>query len=97
MVIAFILWILVNVLDIFISLMAVKWGATEIGFLYQVLGSMAVLVVVKVVLALIIGGILAYKKKENILAILVLGLAAICIYNGCVLIKALQIIQAAGL
>ena len=90
MVAGFIMWILVNILDILISITAVKHGATEIGFLYQVIGSLTGMVVVKIMLALVIGGILAYKKKENLLAVVSLGLIAICIYNGCVLIKALE-------
>jgi hypothetical protein len=92
--IAFIMWILVNALDIVTSMVAINWGAGEIGFL-QGVGSFPALVVVKMVLVVIVGVTLLRKKKENLLVAFSLGLSAICIYNGCVIIKALEIIQAA--
>jgi hypothetical protein len=83
----------VNIVDIVISMVAIRLGAGEVGFLAGV-GSFTGVVILKMILILIVGGVLFHQKRENILAALTIGLFAICIYNGCVLIKALEIIQA---
>jgi hypothetical protein len=92
MVITFILWVLVNIVDIVISMVAIRLGAGEVGFLAGV-GSFTGVVIVKLILVLIVGAVLFHQKRENILAALSLGLSIICIYNGCVLIKALEVIS----
>ena len=73
-------------------MVTIALGAGEVGFLAGT-GSFTGVVIVKMVLVLIVGGVLFHQKKENILAALTLGLSAICIYNGCVLIKALEVIN----
>jgi hypothetical protein len=49
------------------------------------------------ILVVIVGVILSRKKEENLLAALSLGMVGICIYNGCVVIKVLEIIKVLGL
>jgi hypothetical protein len=97
--IAFILWILVNIVDIVTSMVTIRLGAGdagEVGFLAGI-GSFTGVVIVKMLLVLIVGGVLVHRKRENILAALSLGLSIICIYNSCVIIKALEIIKVLGL
>ena len=95
MVITFILWTLLNVLDIVISMVAIGLGAGdagEVGFLAGI-GSFSGVVIVKMILVVIVGATLSRKKEENLLAALSLGMVGICIYNGCVVIKVLEIIK----
>jgi len=97
--IAFIIWILVNILDVVISMVAIGLGAGdagEVGFLAGI-GSFTGVVIVKMILVVIVGVILSRKKEENLLAALSLGMVGICIYNGCVVIKVLEIIKVLGL
>jgi hypothetical protein len=95
MVITFMLWTLLNILDIVISMVAIGLGAGdagEVGFLAGI-GSLTGVVIVKMVLAVIVRVILFHKKKGNLLAALSLGMVGICIYNSCVVIKAIEIIK----
>ena len=83
----FIMWGLFNLVDIAISWVAVQSGASEIGVLYQLSGAWWNMVVTKMILALIIGGVLVYTKKNDWLALLNLGMAGLCIYNGWALLR----------
>ena len=82
----FLLWIVCNAVDIAISWLAIQAGAIEVGYLYSLSGSWLTLVISKMFLALFIGGLLVYARKESWLALLTLGMAGICIYGGWVLL-----------
>jgi hypothetical protein len=85
------MWMLMNVMDVVISIMGVHFGAGEVGFLAGVPGSWTGLTITKMVLALLVGAALLRKNREDLLAVLSLGLAAICIFNGYVFMKQLGI------
>ena len=86
----FVLWIVLNMLDIIISLMATRAGAMEIGLLYQVSGTFLTASINKMLLAILIGVMLAYLRKNNWLCVLNLGILFLCIYNGHVLLMQLS-------
>jgi len=83
----FLLWLALNMLDIIISLMATQAGAIEIGILYQVSGTFLAASINKMMVAILIGVILVYFRKNNWLALLSLGMLGLCVYNGGVLLK----------
>ena len=72
---------MLNALDLGLGLVATQFGASEIGLLYQISGSWLSLVIDKMVLALLIGGALVYFRRNNLLAMLTIGIACICIYQ----------------
>ena len=78
----FVMWIVFNLVDVAISWVAVQFGASEVGLLYQIMGSWLSLTVTKMLLALLVGGILVYARKDDWLALLTLGIAGVCIWNG---------------
>ena len=78
----FVMWIVFNLVDVAISWLAVQFGASEVGVLYRILGSWVSLTVNKMLLALLIGGVLGYARKNSWLALLTLGMAGFCIWNG---------------
>lgn len=78
----FLMWIVFNLVDVAISWLGVQFGASEVGLLYGILGSWRSLVINKMLLALLIGGILVYARKDDWLTLLTLGMAGLCIYNG---------------
>jgi hypothetical protein len=78
----FTMWVLFNLVDVVISGVAIRLGACEIGVLYQVSGSWLSLAINKMALALLIGGVLVYARKDSWLRLLSLGMAGLCIYNG---------------
>lgn len=82
----FLMWIIFNVLDTAISWMAAQYGASEIGLLY-LSGSWWSLTINKMLLALLIGGLLVYIKKNSWLALLTVGMLGLCLYNGVVLLR----------
>lgn len=82
----FALWLLLNIVDIAVSRAAVQIGAIEVGFLYQLFGSWTDLTIIKIVLAIAIGGLLVYKRKTKMLALLTSGIFGICIWNSLALI-----------
>lgn len=86
----FTMWVLFNLADIAISWLAVQFDASEIGLLYQLLGSWWSTVVSKMALALLIGGVLVYARKDSWLCLLSLGMAGLCIYNGWVLLQQIK-------
>jgi len=81
-----VLWLVLNLADIAISWCAVQVGAIEIGWLYRIAGGWPGLAVIKMLLAVVIGGLLVSEKKTGWLAVLNLGMAAICVYNAWVLL-----------
>lgn len=83
----FTIWVLLHLVDIAISWVAVQSGASEIGLLYRISRSWLSLMISKMVLALIGGGILVYVRKDSWLALLTLGMVGLCIYNGWVLLQ----------
>jgi hypothetical protein len=85
----FILWLVLNLTDIFLSLVAIQAGAIEIGLLYQASGNFLAASINKMILAILIGIILVYLRKSSWLALLNLGMVVLCIYNGSVLLKLL--------
>ena len=85
----FVLWLILNMLDIIISLLAMRAGAVEVGLLYQVSGTWLVGSINKMMLATLIGVTLLYFRKNNLLSLLNLGMLGFCIYNGYVLLKLL--------
>ena len=78
----FALWIVFNLVDVAISWLGAQFGASEVGFLYQISGSWLSLTVSKMLLALLVGGVLVYARKDSWLALLTLGIAGFCIWNG---------------
>ncbi len=85
----FALWLILNMLDVIISLMATRAGAAEIGLLYQVGDTFLTASINKMMLAILIGTILVYFRKNNWLSLLNLGMLGLCIYNGYILFKLL--------
>ena len=83
------LWLILNIQDIAISLMATRVGAVEIGLLYQVSDTFLAASINKMMLATLIGVVLVYFKKNKWLCILNVAMVGLCIYNGCVLLKLL--------
>jgi len=83
----FVMWVVFNLVDVAISWMVIQAGASEVGLLYRLSGSWWNLTINKMVLALIIGAILVYARKNEWLALLTVGMAALCIWNGWVFIK----------
>jgi len=77
----FSMWIIFNLVDLGISWQAIQVGASEVGLLYQILGSWQGLVINKMLLVLLIGGILVYARKNSWLALLTLGIVGVSIWN----------------
>jgi hypothetical protein len=86
----FALWLIFNVLDIIISVLATQMGAIEIGLLYQITGTWLATAINKTLLAILIGLLLVYLRKNNWLSVLNLGILGLCLYNGCVLLMLTQ-------
>ena len=86
----FLLWLTLNIQDIVISLMATQVGAVEIGLLYQVSDTFLAASINKMMLAILVGAILVYFRKNNWLSLLNLGMVGLCIYNGYVLLMLLR-------
>ncbi len=79
------LWVTLNIVDIVISLLATEAGAIEVGLLYQVTGTWLATSINKMLLAILIGVMLVYYRKNSWLSLLNLGMLGLCIYNGYVL------------
>lgn len=83
----FLLWVAINLLDLNMSYLAECFGAGgERGALALVSSSWLSFSVNKMCLALLVGGLLVYYKRNIWLAILNMGMAGLCVYNGCVLL-----------
>lgn len=82
----FAMWGVLNLVDIAISWLAVSLGASEVGALWWVTGDWLRLAINKMALALLIGGVLAYFRKDTWLALLGLGMLLACIWGGWVVI-----------
>lgn len=78
-------------LDLVISMLGAKIGAGEVGFLAGVPGSWTGLTIAKIVLALIVGISLFRMNREDILALLTLGMGAICIFNISTIMRLLNV------
>jgi len=63
-------WLVFNLADIVISWMAAQFGAIEVELLYQISGYWQGLTSNKMMLALLIGGVLVYAKRNDLLALL---------------------------
>ncbi len=87
----FLLWLVFNMLDIVISVLATRAGAIEVGLLYQLSNTWAATSINKMLLAVIIGAILVYFRKNDWMCFLNLGILGLCLYNGYVLLRMLQI------
>ena len=83
----FVMWEVFNLVDIAISWLGVQFGASEVGLLYGISGSWWNLAINKTLLALLVGGALVYAKKNSWLALLTVGMAGVCIWNGWVFVK----------
>ena len=86
----FSVWLTFNILDIIISILATQAGAVEIGLLYQLAGTWVAMAVNKLLLAVIIGVMLVYLRKNKWLVVLNLGIFGLCLYNGYVLLSILS-------
>ena len=85
----FLLWLVLNILDITISSMATQAGAIEVGLLYQLGGTYLTASINKIMLAILTGLLLVYFRKSSWLALLNLGMLGLCVYNGVVLLELL--------
>ena len=83
----FSMWVVFNFLDVALSFLATQAGAIEVGLLYAITGGWGTLAINKMLLALLIGGIMVYARRDDWLAILTLGMFGFCIYNGWVLLQ----------
>jgi len=83
----FTMWIVFNFLDVAVSFLATQGGASEVGLLYAITGSWNTLAINKMLLALLIGGIMVYARRDDWLAVLNLGMFGFCLYNGWVLLQ----------
>ena len=86
----FSVWLTLNILDIAISILATQAGAVEIGLLYQLTGTWVATAINKMLLAILIGVMLVYLRKNKWLSILNLGIFGLCVYNGYVLLNTLS-------
>jgi hypothetical protein len=86
----FSVWLAFNILDVIISILATRAGAVEIGLLYWLTGTWMAMAINKMLLAVIIGVILVYLRKNKWLAVLNLGIFGLCLYNGYVLLSLLS-------
>jgi hypothetical protein len=86
----FSVWLAFNILDITISILATQAGAIEIGLLYQLTGAWMAAAINKMLLAILIGVMLVYLRKNKWLSILNLAMFGLCIYNGYVLLNTLS-------
>ena len=86
----FSVWLTFNILDIAISILATQAGAVEIGLLYQLTGTWVATAINKMLLAVIVGVMLVYLRKNKWLLILNLGIFGLCLYNGYVLLGLLS-------
>jgi len=86
----FSVWLTFNILDITISILATRAGAVEIGLLYQLTGTWIAMAINKMLLAVIIGVMLVYLRKNKWLVVLNLGIFGLCLYNGYVLLSILS-------
>ena len=82
----FLLWLILNIMDIVISWLATRAGALEVGLLYQLYGTWLATSINKMMLVILIGVILVYFRRNNWLSLLNLGMLGLCFYNGYVLI-----------
>jgi hypothetical protein len=82
-------WLALNILDITISILATQAGAVEVGLLYQLTGTWLATAVNKMLLAILVGVILVYLRKNKWLSIFNLAIFGLCIFNGYVLLNLL--------
>jgi hypothetical protein len=86
----FSVWLTFNILDVIISVLATRAGAVEIGLLYQLTGTWITMAINKMLLAVVIGVMLVYLRKNKWLVVLNLGIFGLCLYNGYVLLSLLS-------
>ena len=86
----FSVWLTFNILDVIISILATRAGAVEIGLLYQLTGTWITMAINKMLLAVVIGVMLVYLRKNKWLVVLNLGIFGLCLYNGYVLLSLLS-------
>ncbi len=77
-----IIWLFLNLLDVFISWRGIQAGATEIGFLYG--GDFWVASAIKMVLAGLVAGLVIFFGRAKLLIGLNLGMFVIILWIGCV-------------
>lgn len=82
----FAMWIVFNLVDVVVSWLATQFGAGEVGVLYRISGSWYGLTMTKMLLVVVVGIALVYFRKNSWLALLTVGMAGLCIYNGWVLL-----------
>lgn len=75
-----ILWLFLNLTDVSISWVAIQLGATEAGFLYQLMPFCGASIN-KMILAVIVAGVLVWLKKDGILIALNIGMFLVVLWN----------------
>jgi hypothetical protein len=85
----FSVWLAFNILDVTISMLATQAGAVEVGLLYQLTGTWIATAINKMLLAILIGVLLVYLRKNKWLSIFNLAIFGLCVYNGYVLLNTL--------
>lgn len=76
-----ILWVFLNLADIFLSWHALQAGALEIGVLYRLQLEFWTVSFVRIALALLVLAFLVYLKKPKLLVWLNLGMLLIVAWN----------------
>lgn len=78
----FVIWIILNVLDYFSTLICSSLGGIEeLNLLYQFINHWPTMIVVKMVLASAVGVVLVHYKSMTFFLALNIFLVAVCLYN----------------
>ena len=83
----FVMWIVFNLVDVAISWWGAQFGTDEVELLWRISSNWWSMAMSKTLLALLIGGLLVYARKDDWLALLTLGMAGLCTYNGWVFLQ----------
>jgi len=81
----FLLWLVINLLDMTISGLAIRSGAREVGLLFLISQDFQLMCFVKGIAAFLFGMILVAKQQKGLLAISCALYLLLCAWNGGVL------------
>ena len=86
----FLIWLTLNLLDMVISGIALRYGATEIGIIFQITRDYQVMCFIKGIGAFLYGGVLLAHCRKGLLAFSCGVYLLINVWNGWVLVSSMR-------
>ncbi|MDP2322637.1 MAG: hypothetical protein Q8N51_01230 [Gammaproteobacteria bacterium] len=77
----YILWCLLNILDLLLSWVAFQWGGGEFGLLRYISTDWSDFAAIKILMPPLIGGLLMVRRKYTCLSVLTIAIAMVSLWN----------------